>query len=55
MLRVAIVITVGEESHRLREGDCLAMELDSPTIFHNPTQKPARYRVVVASETPLRR
>jgi len=48
-------ITAGEESHRLREGDCLAMQLDRPTMFHNPTRKPARYAVVIASETPLRR
>ncbi len=48
-------ITLGNERHRLREGDCLAMQLDQPTIFHNPTRKPARYAVVIASETPYRR
>ena len=48
-------ITVGEERHRLREGDCLAMQLGHPTMFHNPTRKPARYVVVIASETPSRR
>jgi len=48
-------ITAGKERHRLREGDCLAMQLDRPTMFHNPTRKPARYAVVIASETPLRR
>ena len=37
--------------HALREGDCLAMQLDRPTMFHNPTRKPARYAVVIASET----
>jgi transcriptional regulator with XRE-family HTH domain len=44
-------ITLGEERFRLREGDCLAMLLDRPTMFHNPTRKPARYAVVIASET----
>ena len=39
----------------LREGDCLAMQLDRPTMFHNPTRKPARYAVVIASEPPSRR
>lgn len=48
-------ITLGNERHRLREGDCLAMQLDQPTIFHNPTRKPARYAVVIASETASRR
>jgi len=48
-------ITVGEERHRLREGDCLAMQLGHPTMFHNPTRKPSRYAVVIASETPSRR
>ena len=47
-------ITVGKERHRLREGDCLALHLDHPTMFHNPTRKPARYAVVIASETPSR-
>jgi transcriptional regulator with XRE-family HTH domain len=42
MLEGAIDITVGAERHRLREGDCLAMQLDRPTMFHNPTRKPAR-------------
>ena len=42
-------------SHRLREGDCLAMQLDRPTMFYNPTRKRARYAVVIASETPSRR
>ena len=48
-------ITLGAECHRLREGDCLAMQLDRPTMFYNPTRKPARYAVVIASETPSRR
>jgi transcriptional regulator with XRE-family HTH domain len=55
VLRGAMDITVGAERHRLREGDCLAMQLDRPTMFHNPTRKPARYAVVLASATPVRR
>jgi transcriptional regulator with XRE-family HTH domain len=51
----AIDVTLGEERHRLREGDCLAMELDRPTMFHNPTRKTARYAVVTACESPARR
>ena len=49
-----IEITVGDERHRLRTGDCLAMQLDRPTMFHNPTRKAARYAVVMASD-PSRR
>jgi len=55
VLEGAIDVTVGGERHRLREGDCLAMQLDRPTMFHNPTRKPTRYAVVIASESPSRR
>ena len=55
MIEGAIDITLGGERHQLRKGDCLAMELDRPTMFHNPTQKPARYAVVIASESASRR
>jgi transcriptional regulator with XRE-family HTH domain len=55
LLEGSIDVTVGADRHRLREGDCLAMQLDSPTMFHNPTRKPARYAVVIASEAPSRR
>jgi transcriptional regulator with XRE-family HTH domain len=48
-------ITLGGEHHRLAEGDCLAMQLDGPTMFHNPTRKAARYVVVIGSETSSRR
>jgi transcriptional regulator with XRE-family HTH domain len=55
VLEGAIDVTLGVERHRLREGDCLAMQLDRPTMFHNPARKPARYAVVIASDTPSRR
>jgi transcriptional regulator with XRE-family HTH domain len=56
LLEGAMVVTLGEESHRLHEGDCLAMELDRPSMFHNPTRRAARYAVVTASEpAPVRR
>jgi len=50
VLEGAIDITVGDTRHALRQGDCLAMQLDQPTMFHNPTRKPARYAVVIATE-----
>lgn len=55
VLEGAIDVTLGAERHRLREGDCLAMQLDHPTMFHNPTRKPTRYAVVIASEPSARR
>jgi transcriptional regulator with XRE-family HTH domain len=55
VLAGAIDITLGNDRHRLREGDCLAMQLDQPTMFHNPTREPARYAVVIASEPGSRR
>jgi transcriptional regulator with XRE-family HTH domain len=55
VLEGAIDVTLGADRHRLREGDCLAMQLDRPTIFHNPTRKTTRYAVVIASESTSRR
>ena len=55
VLEGSIDVTWGDERFRLREGDCLAMQLDRPIMFHNPTRAPARYAVVLASEPPPRR
>jgi transcriptional regulator with XRE-family HTH domain len=46
----SIDVTVGSVTHRLAEGDCLAMQLDAPTAFRNRARKPARYVVVIATE-----
>lgn len=54
MLEGAMEISLGEERYRLRQGDCLAMQLDRPVIFHNPTRRAARYAVVIAPEAPRR-
>jgi len=51
----SIDVTVGRKRHRLLRGDCLAMQLDQPVMFHNPTRKATRYAVVIASELPARR
>jgi transcriptional regulator with XRE-family HTH domain len=55
LLTGTLEVTVGADRHRLREGDCLAMTLDQPTLFHNPTRKPALYALVLASEPVSRR
>jgi transcriptional regulator with XRE-family HTH domain len=45
-----ISVTVGDARHELRTGDCLALQLDRPTAFHNPTDDDARYAVVLVSD-----
>lgn len=49
LLEGSLDVTQGAERHRLREGDCLAMQLGQPAIFHNPTAKAARYAVVIST------
>jgi transcriptional regulator with XRE-family HTH domain len=51
VLEGSIAIALGDEQHRLNAGDCLAMVLDRPMSYHNPTRKPARYAVVITTET----
>ena len=48
LLEGRMELTVGKARHRLDAGDCLAMTLDQPVMFHNPTRKAARYAVVIA-------
>jgi transcriptional regulator with XRE-family HTH domain len=43
-------VTVGESRWTLETGDCLAMRLDQPIAYHNPTGKPARYLVSLVSQ-----
>lgn len=55
VLEGTIDVTIGEARHRLEVGDCLAMQLEGPTMFHNPTRKTARYAVISTSENVARR
>jgi transcriptional regulator with XRE-family HTH domain len=48
-------ITVGDTHWRLQCGDCLAMRLDCPTVFKNPTRKSARYLVALTTLYPNER
>ena len=52
VLEGAINVTTGKVRHALRQGDCLAMQLDAPVMFHNPTRKTARYVVVISPHAP---
>jgi transcriptional regulator with XRE-family HTH domain len=40
-------ITLGDEVHELKAGDCLAHRLDRPITYHNPGTQTARYAVVL--------
>jgi quercetin dioxygenase-like cupin family protein len=46
----SIEFTLGDETYRLQQGDCLAMQLNQPTAFRNRTRKKARYVVVLATD-----
>jgi transcriptional regulator with XRE-family HTH domain len=43
-------VTVGDALWTLDAGDCLAMRLDQPIAYHNPTARPARYLVALVSQ-----
>ncbi|MFV7442168.1 helix-turn-helix domain-containing protein [Acinetobacter pittii] len=45
-----IDIQLGEKIYALQEGDCLAMQLDQPIVYSNPSSKAARYILVVCNE-----
>jgi transcriptional regulator with XRE-family HTH domain len=45
-----VQLTVGDVTHRLAAGDCLAMRLDAPVAFHNSTDGDARYLVALAAD-----
>lgn len=49
VLEGAIDVSVGDELHSLGAGDCLALVLDRPVTFHNPSLATARYAVVIAT------
>ena len=55
VLEGSMEIVVGEQRHRLREQDCLAMQLGQPTMFHNPTRSAALYAVVISMESQVKR
>ena len=55
MLEGTIELALGSDCHQLEAGDCLALTLDRPTMFHNPTDEVARYAVIVVAEPTGRR
>jgi len=55
VLEGAVAVTAGAHRYALEAGDCLAMRLDQPIAFENPTRVPARYAVVLSDVADLRR
>jgi transcriptional regulator with XRE-family HTH domain len=53
VLEGMIRVVLGDEAFELRPGDCLAMVLDRPIAYHNPTRRPARYCVVIVGPRPV--
>ena len=49
VLAGSIDVTVGDDRHRLHAGDCLALVLDRPIMYHHPTRKIAPYIFVIAT------
>jgi transcriptional regulator with XRE-family HTH domain len=50
MIDGVMSLSVGDTTWRLEAGDCLAMTLDSPLVFHNPGPREARYLVALARQ-----
>lgn len=42
-----LIMTAGTETHRLEAGDCLFMRLCENHAFHNPSDRPARYAIIL--------
>jgi transcriptional regulator with XRE-family HTH domain len=54
LLEGTMTLTLGDVAHRLEAGDCLALRIEGPVEFCNPTRRPARYAVVIATAAPQR-
>ena len=49
MIDGVMEVSVGDAHWRLSAGDCLAMRLDRPIVYRNPTQRDARYLVALVT------
>lgn len=49
MIEGEMEVTVGSVPWQLRAGDCLAMRLDQPIVYRNPTRQNARYLVALTT------
>ena len=53
MIDGVMEVTVGDTLWRLAAGDCIAMQLDQPIVYRNPSRKPARYLVALTTVHPI--
>lgn len=53
VLNGAIDITTNAQTWHLSYGDCLAVDLGERITFHNPTDRPARYVLALASSNDI--
>lgn len=49
MIEGEMDLRVGDAQWHLQRGDCLAMRLDRPIVYENPTDQPARYLVALVT------
>jgi transcriptional regulator with XRE-family HTH domain len=54
VLEGRIDVTAGTTLHKLEAGDCLALVLDEPLSYFNPTRQLTRYAVILTSAAFLR-
>jgi transcriptional regulator with XRE-family HTH domain len=54
MLEGTMIFTRGEDSWRLKTGDCLTLHIDCPIVFRNPGRVMARYLVALITQ-PIRK
>jgi transcriptional regulator with XRE-family HTH domain len=47
VLQGQIELTLGEQPYALKAGDCLAIRLDRPLVFSNPSTQAARYLLAI--------
>ncbi|HEY8332165.1 MAG TPA: XRE family transcriptional regulator [Tardiphaga sp.] len=50
VLQGQIEVTLGDQHHLLRSGDCLALRLDRPLVYSNPFSQAAKYIVAICDE-----
>jgi transcriptional regulator with XRE-family HTH domain len=57
LIEGAMEISASDTHWRLEAGDCVAMRVDCPIVYRNPTRKPARYLVALTTlpHSPSRR
>ena len=54
MLEGVMEVAIGRARRRLEAGDCLAMRLDEPIVYRNPTRRKSRYLVALATLPAMR-